>query len=206
MNLRRHDLVRLTRAGWSRLQSALPQHRVLFERWSDHDHPLVVARHRAPAIAGRWSAGLPAPLADDRARIAIDLVQADIAFPCAFPRAARVVTLPIALRDELEGLAVRVYGAHGWQALTGETYLHARSDIDLLVEVVDEWHADKVAARLADLAASWPLDGEFVFTDGRAVAWREWAAWRSGRVDRLLVKRIDGATLEGAAPDSRGTA
>jgi len=193
--LRRHDLVRLTRAGWARLQRALPRHRIVFERWSERDHPLVIARHRGPASTDRWSAGLPVPLAHERLRIAVDLMRADIAHRCAFPRAARVLTLPLALRDGLHDLSVRVYGAHGWQALTGEEYVHRDSDIDLLVDVVDEHHADSVAARLAALA-SWPLDGELVFADGRAVAWREWIAWRAGRTAQVLVKRIDAVTIE----------
>jgi phosphoribosyl-dephospho-CoA transferase len=44
------------------------------------------------------------------------------------------------------------------------------------------------------------LDGELVFPDGAAVAWREWHACRGGRTRRLLVKRLDGATLAEAQP------
>ncbi len=40
------------------------------------------------------------------------------------------------------------------------------------------------------------LDGELSFPDGSAVAWREWVAWRSGRVSAILVKRLCGVALE----------
>ena len=39
------------------------------------------------------------------------------------------------------------------------------------------------------------VDGELVFTDGMATAWREWRTWRAGRCSSLLVKRLDGADL-----------
>jgi hypothetical protein len=39
------------------------------------------------------------------------------------------------------------------------------------------------------------LDGELLWPDGAAVAWREWAAWRAGQVGALLVRRIDGVNL-----------
>ena len=51
-------------------------------------------------------------------------------------------------------------------------------------------------------ASAWPalseLDGELVFPDGRAVAWREWQPWREQRVDRILVKRLQGVVMERA--------
>jgi phosphoribosyl-dephospho-CoA transferase len=40
------------------------------------------------------------------------------------------------------------------------------------------------------------VDGELMFDDGTAVAWREWLTWRGGKVKSLLVKSIAGSSLE----------
>jgi len=97
-----------------------------------------------------------------------------------------------------------VYGGHGWQLLSGHEYLHERSDLDLWIAVAEDDQADAVAACLQAFdTPKRPIDGELVFVDGAAVAWREWAAWRAGRTRALLVKRLHGATLERAAPHAR---
>jgi phosphoribosyl-dephospho-CoA transferase len=95
------------------------------------------------------------------------------------------------------GVRSRVYGSHGWQLLTGLPCVHASSDIDLWSAVTDAAHADAVASALqacSTLGAP-RLDGELLFPDGRAVAWREWQAWRSGRCRALMVKTLTGASL-----------
>jgi phosphoribosyl-dephospho-CoA transferase len=45
-------------------------------------------------------------------------------------------------------------------------------------------------------AAQLRLDGELLFRDGAAVAWREWIEWRAGRARAVLVKRLHGVALE----------
>jgi phosphoribosyl-dephospho-CoA transferase len=93
----------------------------------------------------------------------------------------------------------RVYGSHGWQLLTGLDHLRAGSDIDLWLSVSDEAQADAAAARLQSVSGALPrLDGELVFDDGAAVAWREWLAWRAGHVRSLLVKTLVGSALVGS--------
>jgi len=196
------------------------------EHWAQHDLPLVVTRQpaadaAAPAGIGTEPAtlalGLPAPACWERRRLALRVPIDGIARIGDFPPAAAIAPLlpPAARADWLGlcaelaalGVVARVYGSHGWQHLTDSAYLHAGSDLDLLLALpapgqVDT--ADAAVARLLAVAAQ-PglplprLDGELIFADGSAVAWREWAAWRSGRVARLLVKRRDGATLESAA-------
>ena len=161
--------------------------------------------------------GLPAPARWERRRLALRVPIDGIARIGDFPPAASIAPLlPAAARADWLGLCAelaalgivaRVYGSHGWQHLTDLAYLHAGSDLDLSLALPargQEDAADGAVARLAAAAAQ-PglplprLDGELGFADGSAVAWREWAAWRSGRVSRLLVKRRDGATLESAA-------
>jgi phosphoribosyl-dephospho-CoA transferase len=118
-----------------------------------------------------------------------------------FPKASAITPLlPPALRSSWASLAaeldVRIYGSFGWQRLTGLDYLHADSDLDLCVSVNDAAAADRAAAAMSRAAFNRPrLDGELVFPDGRAVAWREWQPWREQRVDRILVKCLQGAVM-----------
>ena len=96
--------------------------------------------------------------------------------------------------------AARVYGGHGWQALTRLAYVHAQSDLDLLLPVSSTAHAEEVARTLESAAWNGPrLDGELLFPDGAAVAWREWRDHRQGRVAQVLVKRLRGVALESFA-------
>jgi phosphoribosyl-dephospho-CoA transferase len=98
-------------------------------------------------------------------------------------------------------VVARVYGSYGWQQLTGMDYVHAKSDIDLLVEVRTVAQADQASALLCTANDAGPLriDGELAFESGAAVAWREWLRFRSGQTEQILVKRLAGATLEDAA-------
>ncbi|MEH3087570.1 MAG: malonate decarboxylase holo-[acyl-carrier-protein] synthase [Xylophilus ampelinus] len=118
------------------------------------------------------------------------------------------VLLPAAARPDWErlgaelralGVDAGVYGSHGWQALTGEDYLHPGSDLDLLLPVPDADRADRVAALLdaAPQGGALPrLDGELALPGGAAVAWREWRRWRAGGMaGTVLVKRLRGAAL-----------
>jgi phosphoribosyl-dephospho-CoA transferase len=101
----------------------------------------------------------------------------------------------------------RVFGSHGWQALSGLDHLHPGSDLDLWVSVDDAAHADAVTRLLQSFAASSPrLDGEIVFGDGTAVAWREWADWRSGRARAVMVRGLTGVALlrDAAWPERYG--
>jgi len=114
--------------------------------------------------------------------------------------------LPLALRPrwaELNaalgtvGVQPRVHGSYGWQRLTGLRYLLPASDIDLLLAVAGPEAADEAAGLLDAFQWAGPrVDGELIFPDGSAVAWREWMQWRRGAVDRILVKRLHGVVLE----------
>ena len=104
-----------------------------------------------------------------------------------------------AVRQPLESGEVsiaRVHGSYGWEHLSGLDHVRQSSDIDVWMAVPDGAQADAAAATLQSFACERPrLDGELVFDDGAAVAWREWLAWRGGRTRALLVKRIDGSSL-----------
>jgi phosphoribosyl-dephospho-CoA transferase len=209
MDLRRHRLVRLTPAGW---RHASTQHvdseaQRCLAHWSAHDLPLVVATQPATAAGGVVSLGLPAPTRWGRARLALRVALADLQhgsdeFPLlaacepllAQTSPAFVALLKVLTRELPDS---RVHGSFGWQHLTALAYVHEQSDLDLSIPVADAERADEAVALLTRSGVETPrLDGELCFADGSAVAWREWAAWRAGRVRAILIKRLRGASLE----------
>ncbi|MGM9480724.1 malonate decarboxylase holo-[acyl-carrier-protein] synthase [Roseateles sp. NT4] len=206
--LHRHQLARLTPAGWQRLLGGAwdAQARTSLAHWAEQGLPLVVTRQRDDdAIA----LGLCAPRRWGSRRIALSVARHEVLFFDEFPRLDQLLTqLPpdartparqLALALRACGVTARVYGSHGWQQLTGLPHVRDGSDIDLWIGVNGPEQADAVAAALDAFACpSRRLDGELVFDGDAAVAWREWRAWRDGRAFALLVKRLHGATLEEA--------
>jgi phosphoribosyl-dephospho-CoA transferase len=206
--LHRHQIARLTAAGWQRL---LERHwdaeaRDCLRHWAAHGLPLVVTRQREDdGIA----LGLCAPRRWKHRRIALSVDWAEVLYFDEFPRLDQLITqlspgareparqLALALRAC--GAMARVYGSHGWQHLTGLQHVREGSDLDLWVSVSDEAQAEAVATALNAFPAPLRVDGELVFDGDAAVAWREWLAWRHGRTSALLVKRLRGATMEAVA-------
>jgi phosphoribosyl-dephospho-CoA transferase len=205
---RRQQLIRLSAEGWARVLEAPwdATARSCLGLWAARGLPLVVTRQLAPQDA-LVAAGLPAPARYRRRRLALAVAPQDVLFFDEFPAADTITRLlPRALTAAWRGLlatlaaadcAPRVYGGYGWQALTRLAYVHADSDIDLLLPVTDVQHADVVARVLATTPWGGPrLDGELLFPDGGAVAWREWLDCRQGRVSQVLVKRLRGVAIE----------
>lgn len=206
--LRRQQLLHLSAAGWTRLLDAPRDQdsRACLELWAARGLPLVVTR-QPPSDDDRVATGLPAPARHRRRRLPLAVAPADVMSVEEFPEAeAATPLLPRRLAPAWRtllaslgaaGCAPRVYGGHGWQALTRLAYLHPGSDLDLLLPVACAAQADAVVEALAAPAWDGPrLDGELLFADGAAVAWREWLAWREGRVPQVLVKRLHGVALE----------
>lgn len=208
--LTRHRLVWLHADAWARLRT-MPWHgaaQACIALWADRGHPLVVVRQDAVIDAGRLALGLPAPRRWGRLRLRLQVERAEVMRTGHFPPAADITPLlaPATrvswshlLADLADaGIELRAYGSHGWQCLTGEPCLHAGSDLDLLASVGSAVVADQVCARLQQAGIASPrLDGELIFPDHAAVAWREWAAWRSGGAAHgVLVKRLGGVALE----------
>ncbi|SFD45774.1 malonate decarboxylase holo-[acyl-carrier-protein] synthase [Paracidovorax konjaci] len=218
--LQRHQLAYLSDAGWQRQLAGgrdAATHDCL-AHWSARRLPLVVAT-QPPGHAGTLALGLPAPGRWGRCRLALRVPRTDILYFDAFPPATRArPLLPPGSRDAWDrlcadladsGAPARIYGSHGWQLITGLDHLRAGSDTDLCIAVSGPAQADAVAERLLAFPETpLRLDGEVMFPDGAAVAWREWSAWRTGRTASLLVKRIGGAHIAHGAfwPDREATA
>lgn len=208
IRVHRQQLLRLTPEGWGEVLAAAwdDSLRPCLSHWAVNGLPLVVTRQRTCGGDG-IATGLPAPACWQRRRLSLSVTVSQILFFDEFPAAealARILPRSVgrswrALLSSLAdaGCRPRVYGGYGWQALTKLVYVHADSDIDLLLPVVSASQADAVVEALSRFSWSGPrLDGEVLFPDGRAVAWREWSAWRSGRATQVLVKRLHGVALE----------
>jgi phosphoribosyl-dephospho-CoA transferase len=211
LSARRQQLVRVSGDGWARVLDSSwdATARACLELWAARGLPLVVTRQPG-APAGRLVIGLPAPARFRRLRLPLAIAPRDILFFDEFlPADAATRLLPRTHQAAWRGLlatlaaaadcAPRVYGSYGWQALTRLAYVHAASDLDLLLPVGSAAQADDVVEILSGTDPVWAgprLDGELLFSDGAAIAWREWQAWREGRVAQVLVKRLRGVALE----------
>jgi phosphoribosyl-dephospho-CoA transferase len=207
-SLQRQQLIRLSPEGWVHVLDDPWDAGALrcLGLWARRGFPLVVTR-QPDGLAGLVAAGLPAPARHGRRRIALGIAPSDVMFFDAFPAAdAATRLLPRDQRVRWQRLlrtlaqaecVPRVYGGYGWQVLTRLAYLHEDSDLDLLLPVGGANQADDVCAALAAADIDTPrLDGELLFPDGAAIAWREWCDYRQGRVERVLVKRLHGVALE----------
>ena len=212
--LHRHQIAWLTQAGWDRIRSR-PWDVVAREclaHWAKHRLPLVVTRQLpGEGDADTIAMGLPAPDRWDRRRLALAVPRCDVLYFDEFPSAEKVCgRLPIAQRPAWRALCAglkavdvhaRVYGSYGWEWLSGLQHVRDGSDVDLWLSVSDVEQADAATACMqAFSGGTLRLDGELMFADGSAVAWREWLAWRSGRVKTLLVKSIGGNALVQSPP------
>jgi phosphoribosyl-dephospho-CoA transferase len=221
--LHRHQLVHLSDAGWQDVL-ARPWDETAAEclqHWAGARLPLVITRQVSGHGGVRESElalGLAAPVCWQRRRIALSVRPADVAWFDEFPLADRLAAaLPAAAREAWRqlcgslakaGATARVYGSHGWQLVSGLPCVRAGSDVDLWLAVPDAAQADAAVAVLDGFGAERAprLDGELVFPDGRAVAWREWQHWRAGRCRSVLAKSLQGPALLQAWPATTGCA
>jgi phosphoribosyl-dephospho-CoA transferase len=208
--LRRHQLARLSTSGWAAVLGRPwdGQARECLAHWASHQLPLVVTRQPAESDANRQIAlGLPAPMRWGKRRLALQVPHAAVLRLDEFPRLADLHgLLPPPARGAIHELlgrldechaSARVFGSYGWEAISSLDHVHAASDLDLSVTVKGAAHADAVVRALASFEAPQPrLDGELLFNDGSAVAWREWREWRAGRARAVLVRRLNAVCLQ----------
>lgn len=91
------------------------------------------------------------------------------------------------------GLTLRIYGSLSWQCATGTHYLADNSDIDLLLTPasLEQAHAGLRLLEAVEKEGRVRLDGEMIFPDGRAVAWKELLA----NTRLVMVKSAEGVAL-----------
>jgi phosphoribosyl-dephospho-CoA transferase len=203
--LHRNQLVWLSEPAWQQLlrQAWDAQAQALLQHWQCQQLPLVVCRQRTPDAPQRISLGLPAPLQWERRRLALDVGTPDIARSGHFPPLAPEVLGPAdaaQLRELLQHMQclqvpLLVYGSFGWQQLSGLPCVRSGSDLDLLARVPDLNAAGQVVWLLQGLKLACRVDGELLFPNGWAIAWREYAQLIGGRVEQVLVKERGGAQL-----------
>jgi len=211
--LQRNSLVWLTSEAWRTVHKQVwdASAQELLRHWQACHLPWVVARQRPEVAPPAVCLGLPAPQHWDRRRLAASVAADGIALQGEFPRlhdvaqsspwgvgAAAWLAQGQALKAE-----VRVYGSYGWQFLTGMPYVRAGSDLDLSVHAPDlhaalqalDWLAQTVAlgevgsgGRAPSARLPLRVDGEIVFPQGQALAWRELQLLRQGAVAQALVK------------------
>lgn len=188
------------------------------DAWRRHDWPAVVRRPENDALlngTAKIALGLsPMPAGnpvedhvgrqcrrialvastEDIARTAMPLLLSDAT--ASAPDCWRSGLADLASAGESAGVTLRVFGSLAWQHLTGATCMTARSDIDLLFYPDSMQQLEDGLELLSVHASQLPLDGEIVFPNGDAVAWKE---WRQARVSsagcRVLVKHLHGVRL-----------
>lgn len=205
----RHDLVWLSGQGWDQVLAGAPaEHAAAVAAWRQADRPLIVRRADVEQAPDQVALGLalpPRPEDGRKVRIPCRVAVEQVARRAApLPLAQAVGASPgwgdglaaLASGAANEGIVLRVYGSLALQVLTGQAYLTASSDIDLLVRPRDAAGLDAALALLGKHAQRLPLDGEIVFPGGRAVAWKEWAAACAGAPgSRVLVKEMTRVSL-----------
>ena len=93
-------------------------------------------------------------------------------------------------------LEVGVYGSAALQSITGLAYLHAASDLDLLLHPSTCQQLDDCERLFTTFCHALPLDGEIIFGPSCAVAAREWCnATHHESQFRVLAKHATGVAL-----------
>ncbi|MFC5480935.1 malonate decarboxylase holo-[acyl-carrier-protein] synthase [Massilia suwonensis] len=207
--LARHDLLWLSEGGWREAVWTVPDEAApALLRWREAGWPVVVRRADADLAPGQVSVGIPLPprAEDGRklrvgGRVGLDGVcrhapPLPLAQLTGMPQHWQGALAALSQQAQAQGLAIRVYGSAALQAITGQAYLRAGSDIDLLLQPGGVAELDAALALLRTHAQALPLDGEIVFPGGRAVAWKELAAARDGALaSRVLVKEMTRVAL-----------
>jgi phosphoribosyl-dephospho-CoA transferase len=184
--LARHSLVWLNAGGWQRAaQAVAPGYRAGVEQWQRADWPAVLRRQEPDIRADQVCLGLPLPpdASGYKIRIpfkaesgAIQRIEPPLALNAVLAHAPSwwIGALHAFAKDcRRIGIAMRIYGSWSWQILTQQAYVGPASDIDLLFIPKSATEFSRGMALLEQYAAHLPLDGEIVFPDGQAVAWKE---------------------------------
>lgn len=197
----RHDLVWLDPAQAGTLEVE-PAFRPAVARWLADGWPAVAARRVDGTRAGMTCLGIPLPPSRGRARIALRAPARAMSRQRPPLRLAEVIaSAPPERRGALEalhaeacglGMVLRVHGSLAWQHLTGEPYVTASSDLDLLLDAGSRWQLGAALRMLQlwELRTGLVADAELRLPGG-GVAWRELVSGAG----QVLVKQEAGAAL-----------
>ena len=168
--------------------------------WIADERPLVVSRQDARAEQVQLALTLPARLGRQRMTCLVNredmlLTRPPLAVGDCLPRLGSRTRKVLADLDATvlaSGARLGVFGSLAWEVLSGESYRHAESDIDLICDLRSHRQLDDSlhALRTASTRMTCRLDGELRFPGGDAVAWRELAACRQRPAARVLVKGL----------------
>ncbi|WOB27030.1 MULTISPECIES: malonate decarboxylase holo-[acyl-carrier-protein] synthase [Xanthomonas] len=197
----RHALVWLRDdAQW---QAHTPGAQPRLQQWFAAGLPAVVARGDGSEAPGSVRLGVPLPPGECKQRLALHADVVEIA-RCSEPLSldAVIAHAPGELQPALQvlrahaqadALQPRVFGSFAWQALTGLTYVHAQSDLDLLWSIDTPEQAQTVVALLQrwERRHGMRADGELLLPNDIAVNWREYAS----DAQHVLVKSGNGCCL-----------
>ncbi len=144
--------------------------------WLACGRPVIVRR---PCLTEEGlHCGIPLPPGRGWNRLAFTLDPAEIAGRLPLPRLEECLNLlpetrrkPLA---ELAKLGPEVFGSLAWQFLTGLSYLHEKSDVDLLFRVRSRKELRSLLSTLETLAPPNDCDIEVMLWNGRAFSYKEW--------------------------------
>lgn len=207
----RHNLVWLNDGGWRQALAAADRHdHVAIQHWRQQDWPTIACRqevdHTVPpehfaTFADAVSLGLALPPDPDdgtKRRIALRVACAGVKKIMPPLQLAEAIAMapadwrmPLAALDaeaRNQSIPFFIYGSLALQTLTGQHYLTAHSDIDLLFYPTTPEQLTTGLDLLFKHAAILPLDGEIIFPGAQAVAWKEWRNATQSPHQRVLVK------------------
>lgn len=204
----RHALLIIDPLAWPDILAGHPQaQNPLLCSWAANGWPVISRRPAAGDRAGDLPVGVPLPPAAGKLRIALSVPPAAVVAREGLPGLTEAASIaPPSWHGRIDallalgrrfGLAPACFGSLCWQFCTGLTYLSATSDLDVVWPApAADMPALLQGLALAEQGAGPRLDGEIVFTDGRAVNWREFYNALAGGDDaQILVKTADGASL-----------
>jgi phosphoribosyl-dephospho-CoA transferase len=186
-NFQRHDLFRIDLSHWQALAAMQGEgtRACWLREWWSRDWPVIVRRDDSESSPDSVAVGVPLPPSCGKLRVALHVPRAAVAarLPpvlladcrhAAPPRWGKVLNQLEALGDAT-AIAPGVCGSLLWQHLTGLTYLHVASDIDVLWQVTSLSQARAIAGALPEIEhrTGVRIDGEILSARGWGVHWRE---------------------------------
>lgn len=207
--LPRHSLVWFSYLGWrAALSQVKSEASSSVEEWVRAGFPATVCRTEPDMSEDLLCAGIalpPDPIGLKR-RIPLQIPSKQVVRTAAPLRLEDIIpVMPMTWQSALqqlcsaskrEQITFHAYGSAALQKITGRRYVTETSDIDLLFYPRTGSELQTGLQILVHYARMLPLDGEIIFPDGSAVAWKEWiAALTASKGLRVLTKDARGIHL-----------